>query len=324
MTLPDFAIEPLRDANDPARFPRTILPTVCIPWTESLELDAALFGDMVRGRLANGIRHLYVFGTAGEGHAVTERQFDTIVRAFVDACSDTPDAHPMVGLITQSALTQVERVERAMAMGVRDFQFTLPAWGVLTDDEVRTHARFLLARFPEARFLHYNLLRAGRLVTAPLYAELADEHPNLVATKQGTGDALRISSLLTGAPLLRHFLTESGYPFGCSIGGRPGLLQSLSSTNERAAWAYFRAGVEGDLAALGRAQVDHLALLDALLACGGPGPHMDGAFEKMMQKLVDERVPLRLLPPYRAVSDEGWAAYKAWMQSNLPHLMPDA
>jgi hypothetical protein len=70
--------------------------------------------------------------------------------------------------------------------------------------------------------------------------------------------------------------------------------------------------------------VDHLAMLDALLACGAPGPHMDGAFEKMMQKLVDERVPLRLLPPYRAVTDEGWAAYKAWMQANLPHLMPDA
>ena len=30
--------------------------------------------------------------------------------------------------------------------------------------------------------------------------ELAAEHPNLVATKQGTGDVLRIHALLTGAP----------------------------------------------------------------------------------------------------------------------------
>ena len=202
----------------------------------------------------------------------------------------------------------VERAERAAALGVRDFQFTLPAWGVLTDDEVRAHARFLLARFPESRFLHYNLLRSGRLVTAPLYAELAAEHPNLVATKQGTGDVLRIHALLTGVPQLRHFLTEVGYPFGCSIGGRPGLLQSLSSTNERAAWTYFRAGLDGDLAALARAQVDHLALEDALVDCGGVGPHMDGAFEKMMQKLVDERVPLRLLPPYAAVTRRGLGA----------------
>ena len=33
---------------------------------------------------------------------------------------------------------------------------------------------------------------------------------------------------------------------------------------------------------------------------------------------------VRLLPPYTEVSDEGWARYKAWMQANLPHLMPDA
>ena len=311
MTGPDFS-----------RFPRTILPTVCIPWTEDLRIDGPLFTEAVRGRLANGIRHLYLFGTAGEGYAVTERQFDEATRLFAAACADTPDAHPMVGLITLSAATMIERVERAMALDIRDFQFTLPGWGVLTDDEVRTFVRGLLPRFPEARFLHYNLLRSGRLITAPLYAELASEHPNLVATKQGTGDVLRIHALLTGAPMLRHFLTEVGYPFGCSI-GEPGLLQSLSSTNERQAWRFFQAGVDGDQVTLGALQADYLAMLDALLAAGG-GAHIDGSFEKMMQKLVDERVPLRMLPPYRAVTDEAWATYKARMHANLPHLLPDA
>ena len=100
MTLPDFALAPVSAPDDPARFPRTILPTVCIPWTETYQVDVPLFQAMVRGRLANGIRHLYVFGTAGEGHAVTDAQFDTIVRSFTEACADTPDAHPMVGLIS--------------------------------------------------------------------------------------------------------------------------------------------------------------------------------------------------------------------------------
>jgi len=306
-----------------ARFPRTILPTACIPWTAQGDLDAPLFVELVRGRLANGIRHLYVFGTAGEGHAVTESQFDRVVGSLVEACVGTPDAHPMVGLITLSAATMVERVERAMAAGIGDFQFTLPGWGVLTDDEVRVFLRMLLPRFPEARFLHYNLPRAGRLVAAPLYAELAAEHPNLVATKQGTGDVLRIGALLTHAPMLRHFLTEVGYPYGCGV-GEPGLLQSLSSTNERQAWCFFQAGVERDLVTLAAMQADYLAMLDGLLASGGAGPHMDGAFEKMMQKLVDERMPLRLLPPYASVSDEGWVSYKAWMRQRLPHLLPDA
>jgi dihydrodipicolinate synthase/N-acetylneuraminate lyase len=320
--MPHPSLEDSVTTPEAARYPRTILPTVCIPWTEDLRIDAPVFQETVRGRLRNGIRHLYLFGTAGEGYAVTERQFDVATGLFAEACADTPDSFPMVGLITLSAATMVERVERAMALGIRDFQFTLPGWGVLTDGEVRTFVRGLLPRFPEARFLHYNLLRSGRLIGAPLYAELAGEHPNLVATKQGTGDLLRIHSLLTGAHMLRHFLTEIGYPFGCSM-GEPGLLQSLSSTNERQAWRFFQAGVERDQATLGALQADYLAMLDALLAAG-EGAHIDGSFEKMMQKLTDERVPLRMLPPYQAVTDAAWDRYKAWMSANLPHLLPDA
>ena len=271
--------------SEEARFPRTILPTVCIPWTAEGRLDAELFRSMVRARLAGGIRHLYVFGTAGEGYAVTDAQFDEVVGHLVAACAETADAHPMVGLIGQSMGTTLARAERAMAAGIRDFQFTLPAWGVLTDDEVRTFVRGLLWRLPEARFLHYNLLRAGRLIGAPLYAELAAEHPNLVGTKNGTGDTLRIHALLTEAPMLRHFLTEVGYPFGCSV-GEPGLLQSLSSTNDPHAWRFFQAGVDRDHATLAAMHPAYLAIEEALTRFAGEGPHIDGAYEKMLQREI--------------------------------------
>jgi len=307
--------------TDPARFPRTILPTVCIPWREDGTVDAALFPELVRARLAGGIRHLYVFGTAGEGYAVTDAQFDAIVALLVEASAGTPDAHPMVGLIGQSLGTTLGRIERAMARGIRDFQVTLPAWGVLTDGEVRTFFRAVLGRFPEARFLHYNLLRAGRLISGRFYAELAAEHPNLVGTKNGTGDTLRIHQLLTEAPMLRHFLTEVGYPIGCSLGA-PGLLQSLSSTNDAQAWRFFRAGVDGDAATLAAMQPAYLAVEEALTAFAGDAVHIDGAYEKMLQRVSDARLPLRLLPPYAAASEEAFRAFRAWLGAHHPALLP--
>lgn len=309
--------------TDVARFPRTILPTVCIPWTDEGAFDGELFAAVVRARLAGGIRHLYVFGTAGEGYAVTDAQFDAIVACFAEACAETPDAHPMVGLIGQSMGTTLGRIERAMARGIRDFQVTLPAWGVLTDDEVRTFLRGVLPRFPEARFLHYNLLRAGRLISGRFYAELAAEHPNLVGTKNGTGDTLRLHALLTEAPMLRHFLTEVGYPFGCSVGA-PGLLQSLSSTNDAQAWRFFRAGVAGDAATLAAMHPAYLAVEEALTAFGGDAVHIDGAYEKMLQKVTEERLPLRLLPPYTAATDDAYRGFRAWLAAHHPELLPGA
>ncbi len=307
---------------DVARFPRTVLGTACVPWTADWEVDEQLFRASVRRRVALGIRDLYVFGTAGEGYAVTDRQFDTVVDLFTDEARIL-GIDPMVGVISLSTATVIERVERAMAFGARRFQVALPAWGVLTDTEVAAYFREVLGRFPEARFLHYNLMRAGRLIEPAMYARLADAHPNLVGTKNGTSDILRIRGLLTEAPMLRHFLTEMGYPFGCSVGA-PGLLMSLSSTNPGAGIRFFQSGVEGDPGTLLAQQAELVAVEAALEAAAGEtGAHMDGSFEKMLHRLLDDRFPLRMLPPYSAVPEDGYRAFRSWLEATLPHWAPD-
>jgi dihydrodipicolinate synthase/N-acetylneuraminate lyase len=314
----------MTDQPDPARFPRVILPTVCVPWTDSWELDEDRFRAAIQEKLAGGIRHLYVFGTAGEGYAVDEAQFDRVVGVFASETVGRDEVAPMVGLINQSTTTMVGRVERALALGISDFQVSLPAWGTLADGEVRAFFGSLLPRFPDARFLHYNLIRTGRLVNADLYAALAAEHPNLVGTKNGTSDVAFIRSLLVRAPVLRHFLTEVGYPFGCST-GRPGLLMSLSSTNLAAAHRFFNAGLSRDLGTLLAMQADYMAMLDGLLrAKGSTEAHMDGAFEKLMHRVVDPAFPVRMLPPYASVSEADADALRAWLAQELPGLMPDA
>ncbi len=307
---------------DGARFPRTVLATACIPWTADWQLDEPRFRASIRRRVALGIRDLYVFGTAGEGYAVTERQFDTVVDLFTDEAR-TLGIEPMVGVISLSTTTVIERIERAMARGVRRFQFALPAWGVLTDVEVAAYLHEVLDRFPEARFLHYNLMRSGRLIEPAMYAQLAEIHPNLVGTKNGTSDILRIAGLLTEAPMLRHFLTEMGYPFGCSVGA-PGLLMSLSSTNPGAGIRFFQSGVEGDLGTLLAQQAELVAIEVALeAAAGDSGAHMDGSFEKMLHRLLDEGFPLRMLPPYSAVPEDGYHAFRSWLEATLPHWAPE-
>ena len=62
------------------------------------------------------MKHLYVFGTAGEGYAVSDRQFDEITRVFHEE-TRAPDVHPMVGVISLSLTTIIERIERAAALG---------------------------------------------------------------------------------------------------------------------------------------------------------------------------------------------------------------
>jgi dihydrodipicolinate synthase/N-acetylneuraminate lyase len=276
--------------------------------------------DTIRHLIASGFRDLYLFGTAGEGYAVDERRFDEVVRIF-DEETRAHGVPPMVGVISTSLPTIVGRIERCLARGIRLFQISLPSWGALTGRELLVFFEETCGRFPEARFLHYNLTRAGRLVTPDEYAVLADRHPNLVATKNSLADLRTLAALLDRAGTLRHFVTESGWAYG-SLLGEPGFLVSIASINPALARAYYEAGRGRDAGVLGELARELALMTTDLLDCAGPEVRMNAAFDKVFHKLHDPRFPLRLLPPYTGWTDEAFARFRACIAERYPRWLP--
>lgn len=302
------------------RHPRCILATSCVPWDARFQFMEEVFRRSVRHQIASGIRDLYIFGTAGEGYAVTEGQFDEITRVFLDETAQG-GANAMIGLISQSLPTIIERIERAHGMGARRFQLSLPNWGVLNDAELETFFHETCGRFPDCEFLHYNLQRAGRILTGTEYGRLAAEHENLVATKNSTADETRLRGLLTDAPQLQHFITEIGFAKAAMM-GECGFLISFTSTNFARARDYFRAGCAQDEEALIGFVADFEGLIAVLKDALGGTAHMDGAFDKMFCRVHDREFPLRLLPPYESMSDARFDAYLRLMRQHHPHWLP--
>jgi dihydrodipicolinate synthase/N-acetylneuraminate lyase len=303
------------------RYPRTVLGTCCLPWRERGVLDAALFERTVRQLVAAGLRDLYIFGTAGEGHTVTEAQFREVTRIFIDTMADAGGAPPMVGVINLSLPTVLERIEFAAGLGVETFQFCLPAWGAIQDREVRRVFAEICDGFPDRRFLHYNLGRTGRLVRPEEYAELAERHPNLVATKYGLGDPETISGLLREAPQLRHFFTEAGFFLGAPL-GECGLLASVASSHPARAWDYFRAGADGDYQRLAEIYRELAGVMAAVRrAAGGMGLN-DGAYDKLIARVAEPDFPLGLLPPYQSATNAGYEDYLTTLARDFPGWLP--
>ena len=299
-----------------ARYPSCILATCVIPWDEQYEFQEDLFVHQVEHLLAHGTNRLYIFGTAGEGYAVSERQFERIVRVFHDAMR-ARQAEPMVGVISLSLATVIERIECAREIGVRQFQLTLPSWGAVSDREMLAFFRETCGRFPDCQFLHYNLLRTKRLVTPAEYKLLAAEHPNLVATKNTADSIDRIVGLLREAPQLQHFLSERGYAVGRQW-GECGLLISVAATNWQRAREFFDAG---DSHTTMRLADELVGATQCLLDAAGP-PHIDGAYDKLLWKLHDPRFPLRLLPPYEGATPEMFDRYVRELGAKFPQWLP--
>jgi dihydrodipicolinate synthase/N-acetylneuraminate lyase len=232
-------------------------------------------------------------------------------------------APPMVGVINLSLPAVLERIAFGASLGVRTFQFCLPAWGAIHDREVRRVFAEVCDGFPDRQFLHYNLGRTGRLVRPEEYAELAERHPNLVAVKYGLGDPETIAGLIRHAPQLRHFFTEPGFYLGAPLGAC-GLLASISASNPERAWAYFRAGAEGDYARFAALYRELAGVMGAVRrAAGGMGLN-DGAYDKLVAKLAEPDFPLDLLPPYQSSTEEGYAAYRRELAEHYPGWLPGA
>ena len=302
------------------RYPRTILGTCCVPWRDDWSLDEDMFRAEIRGLLTHGYRDLYVFGTAGEGYAVSDCQFDQIVGVFREE-TDSPDVRPMVGVISLSLATIIERIERAAALGFGVFQIALPSWGTLNDRELMLFFQEVCGRFPKLRFLHYNLVRAGRILTAKEYAVLAEAHPNLVATKLGGRQVQTAVELVREVPQVQHFLTEHNFA-AASLVGPCSLLASSSTSNlQRARW-FFQAGVARD--------ADHLRLLAQELVAVGEAMrrvapdtvHMDGGYDKLLSRLHLPQFPLRLLPPYEGISEAVFDRFRAALAADHPQWLP--
>lgn len=294
------------------RYERTMLATACLPLDAEERVDLPMLRREVRHLRAARLEHIYLFGTAGEGYDVTDAEYSEIVSTFVD---EMRGAVPMVSVISSSPRHMLERIETAYALGVRDFQLTLPCWGTLMDEELAPFFHAMCDPFPGCRFLLYNIQRAGRVLSGAQLERIAAEVPNLCGAKYPAHDTVTLSALAKDSPL-RYFLTEAGYGYGCAVGGEFSYLLSIGVSDLPRAHAYFDAGVRGDMDALFALEGDILHARDLIV--GAVGAAIDGGYDKVIAKLCMPEFPLRLRKPYRYIDDAAFARLLAQFNEEFP------
>ncbi len=283
------------------RYKRTLLVSCEIPWDQNEELLEDAFRAEVRHTLANGLRDLYIFGTAGEGYAVTDGQFRRIVEIFAEETL-RPDVRPQVGVIALSTAQFKERIGIAHRAGFRAFQISLPSWGVLNDSEMLRFFQDVCGAFPDSRFLHYNLMRTKRLLGARDYRRVADAVPNLCATKNTGTTVHSTMELLRETPEIQHFLGEAMFPTGC-LHGECSLLSSFAPMLPRASRKLFDLCVARAPEAFAY-QAEYLRVVEDVIAPLRRKSLIDGAYDKVLARLGGAEMPIRLLSPYESFTEE--------------------
>ena len=281
------------------RYEQTILVSCEIPWDDRQRFIDRIFCEQVRYLLRVGFDHLYIFGTAGEGYAVDTATFRSIAELFY---AETRSAVAQVGVIGLSTANVIERLSIAYGIGFRDFQISLPCWKPLNDDEMLSFFVDVCGAFPDARFLHYNLPRAGRLLDANHYRRIADAVPNLAATKNTCTTVTSTLSLMRKVPEIQHFLSEAMFPVGCLF-GECSMLSSFGPLMPNRTRELFDHGRTRDLNALFAVYKKYLEVIEDVLRPLSHRELIDGAYDKIIVRLAGIAMPLRLLSPYEAFGE---------------------
>lgn len=302
------------------RYEQGLLVSCEVPWDENEHFMEELFRRKIRHLLSLGFNRMYIFGTAGEGHAVDTCRFEQVSRAFFEE-TEGKAIDPQAGIIGLSTAQFVERIAIAYRMGFRMFQISLPSWGPLNDGEMMRFFMDVCGAFPDCRFLHYNLLRAKRLLTGMDYRRIIDRVPNLVATKNTSPSVDHTIGLMRHCPELQHFLGEWTFPTG-TLWGECSLLSSWAAMLPSKTRTLFEHARAGRAAELFRMHQEYLAVVLDVIEPMRRQPLMDGAFDKIIVRLGGFEMPQRLLSPYDSFPEEIYEECRAILHSKYPDWAP--
>jgi dihydrodipicolinate synthase/N-acetylneuraminate lyase len=291
--------------------------TVCIPWDPTYNIQEDAFRRAISHcEQLTGL--LYIGGTAGEGYALDRERFVEVLRIFSDQITRSPE-WAAAGIISTSTLEMKKRIEIAGNLGFSCVQISLPCWAAPVGDEIISFFDDILSTFPEIKFMHYNRRIGGVYVQASQYKEICALHENLVAAKIVTDSIWDADSLMKEELPLELFFTNASFAYA-SMQGPCSLLAAIETVSHPFARKFFYAAQQKDFNQLFSMNRRLRALTSNLLSLYQNGAHIDGAFDKIYHKLVDQRFPLRLLPPYRGADDEIFTSFKRCIAEFFPEF----
>jgi 1-pyrroline-4-hydroxy-2-carboxylate deaminase len=170
-----------------------MLVAITTPFGVDGAIDRSAFATHVRWLTGRGVDGIAVAGSLGEGSALSTEERVMLVGETARAA---PPGTRIVAAIgsgrTQDAVSLARAAERAGANGL----LVLPPYVYRPDPrEARAHFSAVLDSTDLPAMLYNNPAAYGTDLAATDILALAEDHPNVVAVKESSGDVRRITAI---------------------------------------------------------------------------------------------------------------------------------
>ncbi len=234
-------------------------------------VDWDAFDALIEAQIAGGVTGLVPCGTTGESPTLTREEHAAIVERTVKRAKGRAQVIAGTGSnATHEAVASSQHAERA---GVDAVMVVVPYYNRPTQDGLYRH--FVeVAKSVRVPVVVYNIpARTGADLLPETLARIAEAAPNVVATKEATGNVLRAQKILQTMGSRMTVLSGDDaltLPM-CAVGAR-GVISVASNLLPAQVSRATRLALEGPAADARKAHLALLPVYEALFLEANPAP----------------------------------------------------
>ena len=275
------------------------------PFDADGAVDPDAIARLVEHQIAGGVRILVPIGTTGESATTTAEEDQLIVRTVVEVAAGR--ARVIAGIGSNNTAVAISNAARARAAGADAVLAVAPYYNKPTQGGLLAHYRAIADAHADVPIVIYNV--PGRTVTnisAETTLELARTVPNIVATKEASGNFSQIMHILAHRPGgFRVVSGDDATTLPLLALGADGVVSVASNLVPREMVALVDAALAGRFDEARAVHVRLLDLMEGNFVETSPGPVKAGL---AMLGIMDETLRLPLVPVEASTREKmrGW------------------
>jgi 4-hydroxy-tetrahydrodipicolinate synthase len=170
-----------------------VIPAITTPFKPDLSVDADLLVKQVDALVRAGCTGIVALGSLGEGGSLSFDEKKAVLRLCKEALAGRGS---LVAGIAALTTAEAERLAELAREQGADGLMVLPPYVYKGDwRETKAHFQAVIAETPLPCMLYNNPIAYGTDVLPEQLAELAEALPNLVAVKESSADARRVTAI---------------------------------------------------------------------------------------------------------------------------------
>jgi 4-hydroxy-tetrahydrodipicolinate synthase len=233
-------------------------------------IDWAAFDALVDAQVAGGVAGVVPCGTTGESPALSHEEQLAVIRRAVERARGK--AQVIAGTGSASTRETVEKSRAAEKAGADAVMVVVPYYVKPGQEGLYRHF-VTAARAVACPVVVYNIPgRSGVDLLPETLARIVKDAPNVVATKEATGNVLRAQKLATMVPSLVVLSGDDALTLPMIAVGARGVISVTSNLYPAEVARATKLALAGDVAEARRAHLELVPVHEAMFLEPNPGP----------------------------------------------------